>query len=247
MNPKRKQATTIIGIATLMAGMGLMSQQLFAATVEMMYVDSADGVVTNAYGECWQSLGPVDARVECGGVIVDSDGDGVPDGKDQCPDTPAGVEVDAVGCPIGMDSDGDGVLDSSDKCPGTPAGARVNADGCDIAEGVVISAGAGGFAFDKAVLTSGVKAVLDRVIAAVKRSLGDESLTITGHTDNMGTEAYNQGLSTRRAQAAADYMAGNGINSARMTVQGKGETQPVADNETEKGRAVNRRVEIQTN
>ena len=60
--------------------------------------------------------------------FVDSDGDGIADGIDRCPNTPAGVSVDSYGCE--MDSDGDGVKDSKDKCPNTPAGVRVNADGC---------------------------------------------------------------------------------------------------------------------
>jgi OOP family OmpA-OmpF porin len=60
--------------------------------------------------------------------FVDSDGDGVADGRDRCPNTPAGTRVDAYGCEL--DSDGDGVKDSMDKCPGTPSGVSVNADGC---------------------------------------------------------------------------------------------------------------------
>lgn len=62
--------------------------------------------------------------------FVDSDGDGVADGSDRCPNTPAGASVDAYGCEL--DSDGDGVKNSSDKCPNTPAGVRVNADGCAV-------------------------------------------------------------------------------------------------------------------
>jgi outer membrane protein OmpA-like peptidoglycan-associated protein len=61
---------------------------------------------------------------------VDSDGDGVVDGKDKCPGTPAGRKVNADGCEL--DSDGDGVVDALDKCPGTPAGRKVNADGCEL-------------------------------------------------------------------------------------------------------------------
>jgi OOP family OmpA-OmpF porin len=66
--------------------------------------------------------------VDAKGCAGDSDGDGVPDGVDQCPNTPAGVAVDAAGCPL--DSDKDGVPDGIDKCPNTPAGATVDASGC---------------------------------------------------------------------------------------------------------------------
>jgi OOP family OmpA-OmpF porin len=73
---------------------------------------------------------PAGARVDATGCPIDSDGDGVPDGIDQCPDTPKGATVDSKGCP--KDSDGDGVLDGIDQCPDTPKGATVDATGCPI-------------------------------------------------------------------------------------------------------------------
>lgn len=73
---------------------------------------------------------PAGARVDSSGCELDSDGDGVKDSMDKCPGTPAGVSVNAAGCP--MDSDGDGVADDKDKCPGTPAGAKVDANGCEM-------------------------------------------------------------------------------------------------------------------
>lgn len=73
---------------------------------------------------------PAGATVDSYGCEVDSDGDGVVDSKDKCPDTPAGVKVDEDGCPL--DSDGDGVTDDKDQCPGTPAGATVDENGCEL-------------------------------------------------------------------------------------------------------------------
>ena len=73
---------------------------------------------------------PKGAKVDAKGCPLDSDGDGVYDGLDQCPGTPAGVKVDSTGCPL--DSDGDGVTDDKDKCPNTPRGEKVNAEGCPI-------------------------------------------------------------------------------------------------------------------
>ncbi len=70
------------------------------------------------------------ARVMAAQLCTDTDGDGVPDEMDQCPDTPAGVQVDAVGC--ALDSDGDGVNDSRDECPDTPKGVEVDAAGCPL-------------------------------------------------------------------------------------------------------------------
>lgn len=75
---------------------------------------------------------PRGVEVDADGCPKDSDGDGVFDSRDKCPDTPRGVAVDADGCP--MDSDGDGVIDSRDKCPDTPRGARVDEDGCEVSE-----------------------------------------------------------------------------------------------------------------
>ena len=73
---------------------------------------------------------PKGVEVDAVGCPIDSDGDGVPDYLDKCPGTPEGVEVDAKGCPV--DSDGDGVPDALDKCPGTPTGVKVDAKGCPI-------------------------------------------------------------------------------------------------------------------
>jgi OOP family OmpA-OmpF porin len=73
---------------------------------------------------------PKGVKVDTVGCPLDADGDGVPDYLDKCPGTPAGVKVDAKGCPI--DSDGDGVPDYLDKCPGTPAGVKVDAKGCPL-------------------------------------------------------------------------------------------------------------------
>ena len=67
---------------------------------------------------------------------------------------------------------------------------------------------------------------------------------VYGHTDSVGSDAYNQDLSERRARSVADYLATHGVREARLGIRGFGETQPVASNETDAGRAANRRVEI---
>ena len=79
---------------------------------------------------------PLGVKVDEFGCPLDSDRDGVPDYLDKCPNTPAGVKVDASGCPL--DSDGDGVPDYLDKCPNTPAGVQVDADGCPIKKETVV-------------------------------------------------------------------------------------------------------------
>lgn len=101
------------------------------------------------------------------------------------------------------------------------------------------------FDFDKATLKPAGKANLDKFAAGLAGAKVS-SITIVGHTDSVGSDAYNQKLSERRAQAVADYLASKGV-AAQMQVSGKGEAQPVADNKTKAGRAANRRVEVTAN
>jgi OOP family OmpA-OmpF porin len=170
---------------------------------------------------------------------IDSDGDGVTDDIDQCPNTPRGTPVDEVGCPIPVDSDGDGVTDDIDQCPDTIKGALVDAVGCAYKlRGV-------DFAFDSAELGGDAEAILDEVAERLtNESFQDVTITIEGHTDSRGDEAYNRDLSQRRAQAAGDYLAAKGVAEDRITVIGRGESSPLATNDTEEGRAQNRRVTI---
>lgn len=100
------------------------------------------------------------------------------------------------------------------------------------------------FDFDKATLKPEGRQVLDQVAAQVS-SINLETLIATGHTDSIGTEQYNQGLSERRANSVKEYLVSKGVDPNRIYVEGKGETQPVASNATREGRAQNRRVEIE--
>lgn len=236
-------------VVAVMAPIGLAMGLALGAvqTADAGYLTTSRGeVVTNNYGECWTAVGGSDMpMVACGDVVDgDADGDGVPDSKDKCPNTPKGVAVNAIGCPL--DSDGDGIPDYKDKCPGTRRGAKVNFDGCEIMADVSIKVTADHFDFDSAKLKPAMESSLDDVASKVKASPGDESLEVVGHTDSTGPDSYNQGLSERRAQAAADYLAGKGVSAGKMTVKGMGESAPVADNATKAGRAMNRRVEIMT-
>src|SRR5688500_2264600 len=99
------------------------------------------------------------------------------------------------------------------------------------------------FGFDSSALNPAFYGTLDRV-ASTLREYGQTIIEIAGHTDSVGTDAYNQALSVRRAQAVADYLIGRGLNRDRIIVVGAGETRPVASNDTESGRAQNRRVEV---
>jgi OOP family OmpA-OmpF porin len=195
---------------------------------------------------------PKGVQVDENGCPLDSDGDGVPDYKDKCPDTPKGVKVDENGCeikppevapmaPVDADSDGDGVPDSLDKCPGTPPGTKVDHTGCPLVEKIELKGV--WFAFDSSVITPESARVLDEVALTFKRYPGLMA-ELAGHTCNIGTERYNQGLSERRANAVRNYLIGKGVDPQQMTAKGYGELQPTTSNATIEGRRMNRRTEM---
>ena len=100
------------------------------------------------------------------------------------------------------------------------------------------------FDFDKATLKPAAKEKLDELVSKTK-DINLEVIIAVGHTDSVGTDAYNQKLSVRRAEAIKTYLVSKGIEANRVYTEGKGEKQPVADNKTAAGRAKNRRVEIE--
>jgi OOP family OmpA-OmpF porin len=100
------------------------------------------------------------------------------------------------------------------------------------------------FDFDKSVLKPEGRAKLDDLVGKIQ-GINLEVIIAVGHTDSVGTDAYNQRLSVRRAEAVKAYLVTKGIEKNRVYTEGKGEKQPVADNKTAEGRAKNRRVEIE--
>jgi outer membrane protein OmpA-like peptidoglycan-associated protein len=113
-----------------------------------------------------------------------------------------------------------------------------------VGEGLVVTFDSGIlFDFNSDMLKPAAKSNLDN-LAANLASFGDSKLLFVGHTDSVGTDAYNQGLSERRAIAVSTYLATKGVPGDRMMAAGRGETEPVQPNSTEAGRAANRRVEV---
>ena len=104
------------------------------------------------------------------------------------------------------------------------------------------------FQFDKATLTPADKEVLDKIATRLKGEAPNAQLTVTGHTDSVGSDTYNQKLSDRRAHSVVEYLISQGVpRSSFVSVTGAGESQPVADNKTADGRSMNRRTEIKIN
>jgi len=147
--------------------------------------------------------------------------------------------------PEPVDSDGDGVFDDSDQCPGTPMGTKVDERGCEVkfvrGESVQLRVN---FAFDSAAVDTSYLDDIKALADFLKRH-PDVVATIEAHTDSKGPEAYNLGLSQRRADSVIGVLRENfGIASNRLVADGLGESQPIASNETDAGRAENRRVMV---
>ena len=196
--------------------------------------------------------------------VKDRDGDGVPDNTDLCPDTPGLKTLD--GCP---DSDGDGIADKDDMCPTIFGfkefdgckdtdgdGYADNIDDCPDVKGTnkgcpevkevepkeVISEKIIYFAFDNSSINSESKAVLEEVVNLTKDA--NYSISIDGHGDHIGTKEYNYKLSLDRAEAVKNYLIDKGLSRILITTKGEGESTPIASNDTEEGRAKNRRAEL---
>ena len=99
------------------------------------------------------------------------------------------------------------------------------------------------FETDSSSIKPGFNTTMDKV-ADVELRYGKTTITVVGHTDNVGSNDYNQKLSERRAQSVAEYLESRRVNGMRLALAGKGETQPIASNASESGRQANRRVEI---
>lgn len=161
-------------------------------------------------------------------------------------------------CSDGLDNDNDGLIDfpadkgceSTDdgdetdpapKCAPPEPGAAVSLEGCAVGD-VMVLRGVN-FEFDEATLTVNAKTILDGVAEALQKR-SDITVELGGHTDGKGSDSYNAKLSDRRAKSVEDYLIAKGIAADRMTTRGYGESMPVATNETDEGRELNRRVEL---
>ena len=154
------------------------------------------------------------------------------------------VEEAVVAPTVCTDGDNDGVCDNVDKCPDTEADVTVDANGCAAAaESVRVELDVK-FEFDKSAVQQGSYAEI-KTVADFMNQYPQTTTTVEGHTDSVGSDAYNQQLSQRRADAVRNVMVDEyGVAADRISAVGEGESQPVASNETADGRALNRRVEV---
>ena len=186
-------------------------------------VDSSKDVVKSGFGLCWHTGNwtPADATVVgCDGMLAKEPVAAVPASQAApaaMPSTPAPVDNAAK-----------------------PAAAAVVAP---TSEKVTFETDTF-FAFDKSVLQPAGKAKLDD-LASKLQGTDIEVVIATGHTDSTGSDAYNQKLSVRRAQAVKAYLVSKGLPAERVLADGKGEKQPVASNKIKEGRSQNRRVEVE--
>ncbi|MFY9151541.1 MAG: OmpA family protein [Prolixibacteraceae bacterium] len=176
----------------------------------------------------------------------DADGDGVTDKDDKCANTKKGYKVDATGCPI--DTDKDGIVDEEDDCP-TVAGLKDN-KGCPVKEKTAeeieaekLKVAPVYFDSNKANFNAGEKAKIDQVVSILKENSAYK-VNLSGYADSQGNDNYNLNLSKNRNSAVVKSIVAGGIKSNRISQKALGEANPVATNDTEEGRALNRRVEF---
>ena len=186
---------------------------------------------------------------------ADSDGDGVPDVDDVCPERQEDLDSfeDGDGCPD-VDNDRDGVPDRDDRCPleAEVVNGVDDDDGCpDAGESKVAVTREAIVILEKVYFDTAeakIKRVshplLDQVVAALRAHTEITLVVIEGHTDSISEPAYNLDLSRRRAEAVREYLIGRGVDASRLEARGLGEDRPIADNETAEGREENRRVEF---
>ncbi len=175
--------------------------------------------------------------------IPDTDGDGINDEEDKCP-TVAGL-AKYNGCPA-PDRDNDGINDDEDKCPDV-AGIASN-NGCpevpaNVTKSLQVASQGIAFGTSNAKLTTRSNVALDKVVAIMNEN-PTLHVRVEGHTDNAGDDDANMKLSQDRADAVKAYLVSKGISEDRITTEGFGETQPIAENTTATGRTKNRRIEI---
>jgi len=202
-------------------------------------------------------------------LSLDNDSDGVINKLDKCPNTKIGIKVDKLGCILKKDADKDGITNNDDKCPNTLIGQKVNKNGCEVdsdSDGVIDSKdkcadtdkgffvdvyGCPQIAIPSMTFEANKYKLLDEDIKNMKefaeflKKNKDYQVVIYGYTDSLGDNQKNKILSQNRADAIKKALIHHYIKRTRLTALGRGEVDPIADNDTPEGRAKNRRIKIE--
>ena len=235
----KKVKSLVIAVSTLAFA------SLTAAAEINNWLSSSGDVWKNSYGECWRngSWTPATAAPGCDGAIViepkaasvNSQNSAASSNAPQVEQAPAAKQAPSQADDPGLQP---APASASSSAP-SPAAAPAAA----VSSKVTYAADAF-FDFNKSVIKPEAKAKLDDLVDKIK-AVNLEVIIAVGHTDAVGSDAYNQKLSMRRSNAVKAYLINKGVDKTRIYTEGKGEKQPVADNGTKEGRSKNRRVEIE--
>jgi OOP family OmpA-OmpF porin len=235
----KKVKSLVIAVSTLAFA------SLTAAAEINNWLSSSGDVWKNSYGECWRngSWTPATAAPGCDGAIViepkaasvNSQNSAASSNALQVEQAPAAKQAPSQADAPGLQP---APASASSSAP-SPAAAPAAA----VSSKVTYAADAF-FDFNKSVIKPEAKAKLDDLVDKIK-AVNLEVIIAVGHTDAVGSDAYNQKLSMRRSNAVKAYLINKGVDKTRIYTEGKGEKQPVADNGTKEGRSKNRRVEIE--
>lgn len=212
---------------------------------EAKVMDADQDGIADASDKCPAT--PAGVIVDATGCAKDSDNDGVMDSADNCPGTASGIAVDSSGCKIVIaavvpkDSDNDGIADAKDQCPGSKPGVNVDTQGCELKKSFVLEGV--NFVTGSDELTGESRSVLNNVAETLIKN-DDVNVEVAGYTDDRGDSSFNQALSQKRAESVKAYLQSSGVAANRMKAKGYGEDNPIGNNSTSAGRAMNRRVEL---
>lgn len=204
------------------------------AVEDFSSVDSDNDGINDRMDKCLHSRPGVPVAQD---GCLDSDRDGISQAQDKCPTSPSYSNVNRFGC---GDKDNDGIFDFVDNCPNSARGVNVSQQGCAAFEGVLNGIK---FASNSSDILPQSLPTLDVIVEQLNlyKTL---QVSVQAHTDSQGGSEYNLELSQRRSNAVKNYFIKYGIKTERLEAIGFGESKSVASNDTELGRAHNRRVEL---